>query len=147
MNISIRPLGMTLGPLKEVFLHLMTSRLKNANVPYSFDQMIVLLIVDHCPKAQQEIATIMQRDKSVILRMIDLLENDGLLSRIPDQKDRRRNNIILTKKGTEYVHRYKNMEKEMTEVLLQGLNPEEINTFYKVIDHITQKGQSLQEHN
>ncbi len=147
MNTYIRPLGMTLGPLKEVFLHLMTSRLKEANVPYSFDQMIVLLIVDHCPKAQQEIATIMQRDKSVILRMIDLLENHGLLSRIPDIDDRRRNNIVLTSKGTKYVLMYKNMEKEMTEVLLQGLKPNEINTFYKVIDHITQKGHNLKELN
>jgi len=143
MSENIRPLGMAFGSIKDVIPKLMTYRLKQAKVPYTFDQMIVILIVNHCPKAQQEIACIMRRDKSVILRMIDLLEKDGLLTRIPDADDRRRNNLVLTEHGSSYVKIYNKIERELTKDLLVGLSKSEIESFYKVIDHIREKGNEL----
>ncbi len=144
MELNIRPLGMTLGAMKDVFIKIMTLSLKQAEITYTFDQMVVLFIVDQCPASQQEIAVIMQKDKSVIFRMIDTLEKDGLLQRNPDPKDRRRNNLILTKKGNEYMLLSKKLEDDVTKKLLNGLGNDEIKTFYKVIDHIHERGNEMQ---
>ncbi len=144
MNLDIRPLGMTLGAMKDVFIKIMTLSLKQAEITYTFDQMVVLFLVDHCPTSQQEIAAHMQKDKSVIFRMIDTLEKDGLLERNPDPKDRRRNNLILTEKGSKYMLLSKKLEHDVTQNLFTGLSDDEIKTFYKVIDHIHERGNELQ---
>jgi DNA-binding MarR family transcriptional regulator len=52
---------------------------------------------------QQDIAEIIKKDKSVVLRQIDSLEKKNLLQRIIDVNDRRRNIIKITDKGMKFV--------------------------------------------
>lgn len=143
MKIDIKPLGRTLGPMKGIIPRLMVDRLKQEGIIYTFDQMVVLQVVRHCPKAQQEIAEVLQRDKSVILRIVDILEMDGLLYRTTDPADRRRNNINLTDKGFKYSDKFTEIETNMTIELLKGLKEEEIEAFYKVIGHIQKRAEEL----
>ncbi len=142
MNFEVRPLGMTIGSIKGIIPKLISDLFKQKGIEYSFDQMVVLLVVRFCNKTvpvQQDIAEIMKKDKSVVLRMIDVLEKDGLLMRSTDPNDRRRNIISLTKKGFEYTELTIACDHEVTVGLMEGLNEEEIATFYKVFDHIQNK--------
>ena len=120
----------------------MADMLKQKGIEYSFDQMVVLLVVKYCVKTapvQQDIAEIMKKDKSVVLRMIDVLEKDGLLIRSTDPNDRRRNIITLTEKGYEYTELFTECDQEITINLMEGLNETDVAVFFKVFDHIQNK--------
>ncbi|MCW3806358.1 MarR family winged helix-turn-helix transcriptional regulator [Plebeiibacterium marinum] len=142
MKLNVKPLGMTIGSIKGVFPKLMADMLKQKGIEYSFDQMVVLLVVKYCVKTapvQQDIAEIMKKDKSVVLRMIDVLEKDGLLIRSTDPNDRRRNIITLTEKGYEYTELFTECDQEITINLMEGLNETDVAVFFKVFDHIQNK--------
>ncbi len=139
MKAEVRPLGMIIGSIRSAFPKMMADLFKEKEIKYTFDQMVVLLIVRFCQKtspAQQDIAEIMNKNKSVVLRMIDILEQDGLLMRSTDLEDRRRNIITLTNKGFEYTELFIAYDKELTERLMEGLKKEDIAVFFRVFDHI-----------
>jgi DNA-binding MarR family transcriptional regulator len=50
---------------------------------------------------QQQVAMAVSRDRASITRMVDVLEKQGIITRIADKNDRRVNLIYLTKKGKE----------------------------------------------
>ncbi|MCW3785870.1 MarR family winged helix-turn-helix transcriptional regulator [Plebeiibacterium sediminum] len=142
MKAEVRPLGMTIGSIRSAFPKMMADLFKDKEIKYTFDQMVVLLIVRFCQKTspvQQDIAEIMNKNKSVVLRMIDVLEQDGLLMRSTDPNDRRRNIITLTKKGYEYTELTIACDHEVTVNLMEGLNESDVKTFFKVFDHIQSK--------
>src|ERR1039458_7944273 len=48
---------------------------------------------------QTELASLLDRDKSAVLREIDILEENGLVRRVNDAVDRRKKFVIITDKG------------------------------------------------
>ncbi len=90
---------------------------------------------------QKDMADMIGKDKSTILRLIDSLETKELVRRVEDTKDRRKNYLMVTKKGEEIIKRYEQILKVMIEELQQGLNESELNTFYKVAAHFKNKAE------
>jgi MarR family transcriptional regulator, transcriptional regulator for hemolysin len=90
---------------------------------------------------QTDMADMMGKDKSTILRLIDSLETKELVRRVVDTKDRRKNYLMVTKKGEEIIKQYEHILKVMIEELQQGLNESELNTFYKVAAHFKSKAE------
>ncbi|WP_018462368.1 MarR family winged helix-turn-helix transcriptional regulator [Segatella paludivivens] len=84
---------------------------------------------------QKDMADMMGKNKSTILRLIDSLETKGLVKRVADTKDRRKNYLMVTKKGKEIIKQYKCILKLIIEDLQEGLTESELNTFYKVAAH------------
>ncbi|WP_036877026.1 MarR family winged helix-turn-helix transcriptional regulator [Xylanibacter oryzae] len=84
---------------------------------------------------QKDMADMMGKNKSTILRLIDSLETKGLVKRVADTKDRRKNYLMVTKKGKEIIKQYECILKLIIEDLEQGLTVSELNTFYKVAAH------------
>lgn len=91
---------------------------------------------------QTDMADIMGKDKSTILRLIDSLETKELVRRAVDNKDRRKNYLMVTKKGEEIIKLYEHILKVMIEELQQGLNESELNTFYKVANHFKDRAEN-----
>ena len=85
---------------------------------------------------QKDMAEIMGKDKSAILRLIDSLEEKELVRRVVDINDRRKNYLMVTKKGEKLIKQYLKIEMELMEELQQGLKASDIDTFYKVVNHI-----------
>ena len=81
---------------------------------------------------QKDMADLIGKDKSTILRLIDSLESKELVRRVSDTKDRRKNYLMVTKKGEELIKQYENIFSAIFEELQQGLNESELNIFYKV---------------
>lgn len=89
--------------------------LKQINVDFAtlkseitFEQMGVLYYLSRNrgkKMIQQDIAELMNKTKSAVLRMIDILEEKKFLNRIPMPNDRRKNVIELTKKGWEIIEK------------------------------------------
>ncbi|MCU4164973.1 MarR family winged helix-turn-helix transcriptional regulator [Carboxylicivirga caseinilyticus] len=144
--MEIQPLGMILGGLKGIFPRLMANRMSELGITYTFDQMVVLMIVRHSKQkqlVQQDIAEHMKKDKSLVLRIVDVLEKDGLIVRITDPNDRRRNIINITGKGVDLTDLFYAEEQLITKELMVGLTDEEIYTFYKVINHVKTRAEEF----
>src|SRR6267154_6834260 len=68
----------------------------------TFEQMGVLYFISRNKSKemiQQDIAEVMDKTKSAILRSIDILEKKGFVKRLPVAGDRRKNVIELTESG------------------------------------------------
>jgi DNA-binding MarR family transcriptional regulator len=85
---------------------------------------------------QKDMAEMMGKDKSAILRLTDSLEEKELVRRVVDLKDRRKTYLMVTKTGYRVIDQYIEIIQELMVEIQQGLTQSEIETFHKVIDHI-----------
>ena len=92
---------------------------------------------------QQDLANVMGKDKSSILRIVDSLEDKELVRRVVDTKDRRKNCLMVTKKGEKVITQYTMLEAELMKEILDGITPLELETFYKVVNHVKVKAGKL----
>ncbi len=92
---------------------------------------------------QKDMADMMGKDKSAILRLIDLLEEKELVRRVVDSKDRRKNYLMVTKLGYRVIQQYMKIVDDMMVVIQEGLSQEEIDTFHRVVSHITNKAKEM----
>jgi MarR family transcriptional regulator for hemolysin len=92
---------------------------------------------------QKDMAEVMGKDKSAILRLVDSLEEKELVRRVVDKNDRRKNYLTVTKKGERVLELYMKIVKELMEELAQGLSKSEIDTFYKVVTHFQSTAEKL----
>jgi MarR family transcriptional regulator, transcriptional regulator for hemolysin len=92
---------------------------------------------------QKDMADMMCKDKSVILRLTDSLEKKGLVRRVTSQEDRRKNYLMITRLGYQMQDDYLVIVSDLMKELQDGLSPEEIETFDKVVSHILRKTESL----
>lgn len=93
----------------------------------------------------KDIAAKMGKDKSAILRMVDALEKKELLRRAVDLKDKRKNQLIITKKGDRIISEFYEMELTLSKELLLGLTDDDLNSFYKVVNQIKTRSEKLIE--
>jgi MarR family transcriptional regulator, transcriptional regulator for hemolysin len=92
---------------------------------------------------QQDLANVMGKDKSSILRIIDSLEDKDLVRRVVDANDRRKNCLMVTKKGERVITQYSMLEAEFMKEVLEGLTAAEMEIFYKVVSHLKNKAEQL----
>jgi DNA-binding MarR family transcriptional regulator len=104
---------------------------------FSMEYFIILnILYDNDNIIQQDIANIMHKDKSAILRNIDLLERQKLVVRIPDSEDRRKKTIVLTKYGMMTVEKMRKIEADIFNSLLKDISEEDLKTFESVLDRM-----------
>ena len=92
---------------------------------------------------QKDMAEMMGKDKSAILRLIDSLEEKGLVRRVAAVEDRRKNYLMVTKVGYRVRDRYMKIVYELMENMQQGLTQPEIDIFHKVVNHIKSTAEKL----
>ena len=67
---------------------------------------------------------------------IDVLEKDKLVIRVPDANDRRKKNLVVTKKGAELHKELMKIEDELTKELKDGITDDELKMFIDVLMRI-----------
>ena len=140
------PLGAVVGGMmREMYRVLKKRDSEQSETPLTIQQHAVLYILNNKKSdvILKEIASTMGKDKSSILRIIDSLEEKELVRRAIDQKDRRKKYLMVTKKGEKVIEHFSKIENELKIELKQGLSPEEINAFYKVVNHLRTKAEPL----
>jgi DNA-binding MarR family transcriptional regulator len=88
---------------------------------------------------QQDIAEMMDINKSATLRTIDILEKKGLVKRFPVANDRRKNKIEVTKQGLVVVDAFVESVKEKDKDLRKNVTDEELKAFFKVMTALHKK--------
>jgi DNA-binding MarR family transcriptional regulator len=108
----------------------------------TFEQMGVLYFISRSNNKemiQQDIASVMDKTKSAILRSIDILEEKGFAKRLPVAGDRRKNLIELTDSGKAIIEKMHNVFMEEDQILKQGIAQKDLETCMCVLSKIQQK--------
>jgi len=108
----------------------------------TFEQMGVLYYISRSTNKeliQQDIASVMEKTKSAILRSIDILEEKGFVKRLPVAGDRRKNVIELTDSGKAIIEKMHDIFLEKDLVLKEGIGQGEIEACISVLSKIQLK--------
>ena len=118
---------------------------KDLNFDVPVESFGILLAVHYYNNdiIQQDIAEIIKKDKSAILRQIDNLERKNLVQRIVDKNDRRRNIIKITDEGVKLIDKINIKLDEFFSLLSQDLKPYEIEMFNSILSHLRNKAIKL----
>lgn len=92
------------------------------------------ILYDKDDVIQHDLANMMNKDKSAVLRQIDVLERRKLAVRIPDSEDRRKKTIVLTKDGMKTVEKLRKIEADIFNSLLKDVSEEDLKIFESVLD-------------
>lgn len=71
-----------------------------------------------------------------LTRMLKTLEEEGLISRVADEKDRRGVNIFLTEKGKQKREIARQTVRHFNFLVRENVSPEKLRVFFEVIDEI-----------
>ena len=140
------PLGMVVGQMMHEMAKILKKRdLEKAEIPLTIEQHAVIHILKTTESdvILKEMAGVMGKDKSAILRIIDVLEEKGLVRRAVDQYDRRKKYLMVTKKGNHVIEKFLKIEAELQEELKEGLTKDEMRIFYKVVNHLKLKAKKI----
>ncbi|HNW98886.1 MAG TPA: MarR family transcriptional regulator [Bacteroidales bacterium] len=140
------PLGMIIcRMMHEMFRVLKKQAFEQTEIKLSLEQFGLLHTINMKSEdvIQNDMAKMMGRDKSSILRLIDSLEEKELVRRVVDKNDRRKNYLMVTKKGEKIIEQYLEIEFKLVKELQDGLSKSDIETFYKVINHIKSNAEKL----
>ncbi len=117
----------------------------NIEIKISIDQFGLLRAINLYEEdvIQKDMAEMMGKDKSAILRLIDSLEEKELVRRVVDIKDRRKNFLMVTKTGNRVLGQYMKVVHDLMKGLQEGLAASDFDTFHKVVRHIKDKAEKL----
>jgi len=140
------PFRMVGRMMHEMFKAFKKSIGEQAEIKITMEQFGLLHMInsEEFEVIQQDLAKEMGKDKSSILRIIDSLEDKDLVRRVVDTNDRRKNCLMVTKKGEKVITQYSIIEAEFMKEIIEGLTPSEMDTFYKVVHHLKSKAEQLQ---
>ncbi|MDB5013058.1 MAG: regulatory protein MarR, partial [Daejeonella sp.] len=91
-------IGYIIGTTRRLILKTLNDAFQKNNISITIEQYVFLSILKNqtVDVTQQDMACLMCKDKSAVLRTIDILENKGLVQRLTVSGDRRKNIIKLT---------------------------------------------------
>lgn len=133
----------TLGRQTGVLYHLLSRRLNGllaeAGAGITVDQFRLLTMLwKEDGITQQQLAAQIGRDRASVTRMTDILEEQGIMMRIPDKNDRRINLLYLTKKGREIEPIAAAAAQQVLDEMTKHFNEEEKTSFAQLIQRAIQ---------
>ena len=115
----------------------------------TFEQMGVLYFLSRNngkkDMIQQDIAEIMDKNKSAVLRSVDILEQKGFVKRVPAAGDRRKNVVALTDNGKRVIDKMHEFFLEQDTTLKEGIGEAELSICMKVLSRIQFKCRSNEQ--
>jgi DNA-binding MarR family transcriptional regulator len=84
--------------------------------------------------SQKELGERMGTKESTVARLLDRMEDEGLIQRTKDKGDRRVKYIKLTQKGTERIEELLPEGQKMSEFFSIGITEEEVEVFKRVLE-------------
>ena len=131
----------TIGKLRNRLHRILKQRYAaEADVKLTVEEFILLNMIEaRTDQILQNIAIATGKNKSVVMRMIDSLEQKGLAKRTVNPDDRRDNLLSMTDIGCEVLSQYQQIEKRLSNELLDGIPPQKVAQFLEVIEEITKR--------
>jgi len=87
--------------------------------------------------SQRELSQRMRISDSSAGRLIDRLQRDGLVKRVPSPTDRRVTLLELTEEGNRTISELFHVGVEFNDDIMEGISEEEIRVFQRVLEKMT----------
>lgn len=135
LQLNDQPLGRMLSTIGKGYLHLLRLKLQHLDIDRNY---YALVLIDKHDGAitQQELALLLDSDKVSIVRIVDYLSGKGFVQRKRKTDDRRKHSLNLTAKGKLAIPEIKESFAEINDVILNGLEKQEIVELTQTIDKL-----------
>ena len=143
---TTKPLGYMLDLSLRVFRNQMVSEFKERGIDLTIEQFVILHFLNlDCDLIQRDLASYLQKDKSIIVRQINcLLEHEFVVGSV-NINDKRKKDLVLTKKGSEILNKMREVAGVVSEKLLTNVTESDLETFHKVLRKIQENGGAEEE--
>ncbi len=112
-------------------------RFEEEDLKLTVEQYFILNILDNKDGLiLQELADIVERDKSAVLRLINGLEENHFVARNTDPDDKRRKILLVTKYGMEELEKAVTLDKEVNNTVTDDICQQKIDKLEKTVEHI-----------
>ena len=134
MEINQNSLQFLFGSTIRALLKQFIKEFDNQGINISPEQYNMLRILGSQEESiQSDLAEIMQKDKSAIMRHVDTMETMELVKRVNDAVDRRKKYIVITEKGLEMLNKCEDAIKILMDRNMKGISEDELSIFKKVL--------------
>jgi len=118
-------------------LRLLKQRFDEEDLKLTLEQYFILNILNNKEDLiLQEVAEIVDRDKSAVLRLINGLEENHFVARATDPDDKRRKILLVTKNGMEELKKAIELDKEVNKTVTEDISQPKIDKVEKTVEHI-----------
>lgn len=131
-----RAFGKLLGQAARLWRRLADQRLQPHGLTEATWLPLLHIANSDGPLRQKELAAALSLDGSSIVRLLDNLEQGGLVLRCEEGRDRRAKEIRLTDAGARTVDSLECIASGITNEALSGLPPEDIAAARRVLQHL-----------
>lgn len=134
-SVEFGLLGKSIGPGVRLLRNLLTSRIVAAFEPYglrsgTFSTMALISANPGC--SQSDIAKHIGTDKSIVVAIVDDLEQRGYAERTRSTQDRRRNALSLTSEGEVLLKELHKLGQAVEKPIRAKLNAQEVALLIKL---------------
>lgn len=124
----------------------MAAMLKANNIDMTPEQFLLVdMLWNQGELSQQQLADGLQKDKNSVTKLVDALEQKGVVMRQQNPADRRSNTIVLTPKGHDLKSAGKVVGVSMLDKMLVGLSEQEIQSFVDLMKKISINMEALEK--
>ena len=97
------------------------------------------------PMRQNELAASLSLDGSSVVRLLDALENYGLVERCEDRADRRAKSLVLTPRGRRTVDQVERVSQDIRDLVLGEASSEDLERSLRLLETVRDRLLSLAE--
>ncbi|MGE0056644.1 MAG: MarR family winged helix-turn-helix transcriptional regulator [Dehalococcoidia bacterium] len=133
---DVAQLGEELGVFSRRYYDWLTERMKHLEVNPG-RRKILRLLLENGPMKMSQLASELQLDPKRMTKLVDLMEESGLVTRQTELGDRRAKLVCVTDKGRERWQPINEGFAEIVEGLVDGFTPEERGELLRLITTIT----------
>ena len=95
------------------------------------------------PMRQNELAASLSLDGSSVVRLLDALEDAGLIERCEDRADRRAKSLVLTPRGRRTVDQVERVSLEIRNAVLGDVSDEDLGRAFRMLESVRDRLLSL----
>ena len=126
---------------QRVYKNLMVTEFRKHKIELSFEQFVMMQMLNSdCTLIQQDVANQLQKDKSIIVRQINVLLERQYVVRLTNKDDKRKKNLSITKSGMDILNQMKEIAFRVSKKLLSGITESEFDTFHRVLMKVQENG-------
>jgi MarR family transcriptional regulator, transcriptional regulator for hemolysin len=97
------------------------------------------------PMRQNELAASLSLDGSSVVRLLDALENSGLVERCEDRADRRAKSLVLTPRGRRTVDQVERVSQDIRDLVLGEVADHDLARSLRLLETVRDRLLSLAE--
>lgn len=125
--VHIKALGGAVSDVRDAMRHFVQRRLREQNIDLTFEMLqVIYTLMEQGEINQQEIANLLNKDKTSITYLLDNLTKRGLVMRVEDPSDRRNKIIHMTDAGRQVTDLLTPIVGELHAKVSKGLSADYI---------------------